>query len=460
MKLTEVDVGYHLYLSEEKYMFNHYKPVEKNCVFIGNVSGDPMDSCIIYEIGSTLDIIKNPRTPTQTVHNTPIPRLAKLLDCYGKNNVMISSSTPLVKYQEKWLGCGHIKIKFRECNRPEFLQFMSSINISQILQHGKYIYFIFLYEVEYKDGKYKVTRISNPFIPTYGTSHLPYVMAFPAGICQFTGGKLVISYGEGDCRCKLLVLNDKEVSNLLKDANSTSSDALNFYFFSPHHTVQHYGYFNSLNCGDDAFKFVFNYLKECYYPNTTLEFRDPYNIKNDCDVTILGGGDVINNFFVEKIPKDKTKIAVGVGVPYEEYSKHLSIFDEVVMRNRASFKKYQKAGLIKSGFACPDLTFILPRILERGETKKRKIGVSLISTYYNEKYLNLYQRFLDDDDEDYQAKQEVRKKMEKAELSLKVMEIQDNIVCKIGMSNYKDLSRAIEKTCLIPKVGKVLKTTT
>jgi hypothetical protein len=383
---------YKLHLTAESYMYNHiYKNVDKNCVYI--------DGGVLYEIGKTLDIIANPGTTSQKMVRASIPRIANIIDHYGKDRVFVSASTPPIKYtgsgQDRWLVCGHIKISYKQCKDiSPFSEFMGCIEHSHISAHGKYIYLMFLCEYEANGQGYKVTRVSNPFIPTDGTTHLPYVLCIPIGLCEGFDGKVAISYGEGDCRCKVAILNKKEIEGLLVGADKTDPSPLRFYFFSPHRTIQHYGYFNSMNCGDDAFKIVFRYLRDLYYPNTHLAFKDPYNVKDGYDLTVLGGGDVVNKFFVDKIANFK-KVAVGVGVPYEEFTALLPTFSDVIMRNSSDFKKYKKQGLIKSGSYAPDLTFLLSKILGRCQRKPKHIGISLIRTYYNPQYPELYTSFVD-----------------------------------------------------------------
>jgi hypothetical protein len=73
--------------------------------------------------------------------------------------------------------------------------------------------------------------------------------------------------------------------------------------------------------------------------------------------------------------------------------------------------------------------------------------------------IDRYQRILDDEDECSSMKKDAREKKERCERCLKVMEFQSNTVCTIGMSKNKEFSRAIEKRCLAPKVGRTKKIT-
>jgi hypothetical protein len=62
-------------------------------------------------------------------------------------------------------------------------------------------------------------------------------------------------------------------------------------------------------------------------------------------------------------------------------------------------------------------------------------------------------RFLEDEEESRGRRGEIKERLEKMEFSLAVMEFQSNSVGNIGNANNRDLSRSIEKTCLLPKAA-------
>jgi hypothetical protein len=84
--------------------------------------------------------------------------------------------------------------------------------------------------------------------------------------------------------------------------------------------------------------------------------------------------------------------------------------------------------------------------------------IAIVGKPIKEKFLSIYnqleediaryQRIIDDEDEGYGNAKE---KKAKAELSLKVMDLQSNDICTIGMSKNKKLSREVEKKCLVIK---------
>ncbi len=126
-------------------------------------------------------------------------------------------------------------------------------------------------------------------------NHLPYLLSFPVSITKI-GCDYVVSYGEGDCRCKFLFLSGEELCKILV----TKLD-LGFYFLTNKPKIFHYGYFNKFNCGDDAFVDVFKYLHRRYYPYCKMSYS--LDLFENSDLVVLGGGDVINPFFLNTIKK-------------------------------------------------------------------------------------------------------------------------------------------------------------
>jgi hypothetical protein len=87
--------------------------------------------------------------------------------------------------------------------------------------------------------------------------------------------------------------------------------------------------------------------------------------------------------------------------------------------------------------------------------------IAIVGKPIKEKFLSIYnqleedivryQGIIDDNDEGYGMKKDAKEKKAKAELYLKVMDLQSNEICTIGMSKNKKLSREIEKKCLAMK---------
>lgn len=106
------------------------------------------------------------------------------------------------------------------------------------------------------------------------------------------------------------------------------------------------GYYNHHNIGDEQYKQTFNYIFNTYLIHKyNLQFIDCDLIKNkefhDEDTIILGGGDILNNYFMDQIhAKFKNKpnkiIAISVGIPYITILKDnkLNIIDYIFIRTK------------------------------------------------------------------------------------------------------------------------------
>jgi polysaccharide pyruvyl transferase WcaK-like protein/predicted GH43/DUF377 family glycosyl hydrolase len=350
-------------MTNEQYMFTHkYNNFEKNCVFSPHG--------IIYSVGNTFDVIINDQ-----IIKKPSP-FEVITKHYGADNVYCSSSTPIIKYGDKWLGCAHIKVVYKKISQiMPFKKFFIQAK-KNIKHHGKYVYFAAFYEF---NDKLEITRVSNPFIPTHFYDHLPYLLCMPTGLI-WLDDKILLSYGEGDSRCKLIILRKDEIEQLL----SPKPDC-GFYFLTNKFNLQHFGYFGSYNAGDEAFRHVFTYLWDKYYPMANIKFSSPYGSILNVP-TVFGGGDVINKHFIDHVPK--RSIAVGVGIPYAEFEPLVKKFDKIILRNKSDAKKL---GLPYA----PDLAFLLPNIYKVNVQRTPKlIGISIMRTYYNPKFTEPYHNYV------------------------------------------------------------------
>jgi len=365
-----------LNMSEEKYMFDHlYRNVEKNCTFMNK-------NDILYGIESDFKVVRIINNEQIIISKTVQP-FANLINHYGKDNICISLGTPSIPYKGLFLSVGHIKIQYKKLFDIEPANiFLSKINFDSIHKHGRYIYFMFLFTF---DADYNVINISRPFIPSIKMNHMPYLLVYPAGL-TFVNDKIAISYGEGDCRCKILLLEQKLVNKLLSDKFDYG-----FYFLSNMVSIQHFGYFGNGNTGDDAFIKVFEYLRKKYYPYAECKYSGKFEESHD--LNIIGGGDIINEYFMGQI-KNASVIAVGVGIPYPSNIHYLQKCDSVILRNINDAKKL--------GYTYyPDLTFLLPKIFQkfvfRQPTKIiNNIGFCLTRTYYHSSYPELYDNYVNE----------------------------------------------------------------
>jgi hypothetical protein len=371
----------HIHLSDERLLFDHiYRNVEKHACF------EFANSTIIpYSVHcNSFTRILVSANGTQVMQQIPFTctRFEKLGTRYGFENILFSLSTPSVAYRKNHvLACGHAKFLYQKIQHFDFLD---GIDVRQIRTHGKYIYFMFLYEYNPESGV--IARISPMFLPSsLSKCHLPYLLCMSIGMSLFANDKFMISYGNGDCAVRLLLLNRTEVENLLTSTEEACC------FLTPKLNIHHVGYFGHLNCGDCAFKEVFQWM----YADTPHEISYSESWTSPQPKTslyVLGGGDVINRYFLPDNTTPPNSIAVSVGVPYQDFYPLLSQFKTVYSRNIAD------RDIAKRVHYCPDLTFLLPNVfgpLREKPEKANQLGIILTRTYYNSDFTHLYHDFVE-----------------------------------------------------------------
>ena len=136
------------------------------------------------------------------------------------------------------------------------------------------------------------------------------------------------------------------------------------------------GYFGHGNLGDQQYLVTFNFIFQTFLPKSDL---NNYNIKyldcdtikihefNDSDIIIIGGGDILNDYFLDKIIlKFKNKpnkiIAVSVGIPYIDLiinTNKLNIIDYIFVRTKQDLELFKEYFHIHRIFYLPDLSYYL-----------------------------------------------------------------------------------------------------
>lgn len=177
------------------------------------------------------------------------------------------------------------------------------------------------------------------------------------------------------------------------------------------------GYYYRNNIGDDIFEYIFkNYLNK-YWPNVQyiIKNTDDINvIPNDISLIICGGGDIINNYFLDKINLLTHNInipvyAISIGFPYINMLNDgvLDRFDYIIHRNKSDNQYLlNKYGPNRIQYF-PDLAFLLPNFssltltdpsfasITQVSSKYKKIGVFLSKTIYNSSNPQAYNKILD-----------------------------------------------------------------
>jgi polysaccharide pyruvyl transferase WcaK-like protein len=165
------------------------------------------------------------------------------------------------------------------------------------------------------------------------------------------------------------------------------------------------GYYGHYNLGDDQYLSSFiNLFKFIKY--NSIKFVDCDKLINtpinDDDIIILGGGDVLNDYFIDTMTlKFKNKpnkiIAVSVGLPYDNILKNttkLNIFEHIFIRTKQDIELFKK--YYKNISYIPDISYNIEHKksnynnLREIKTKKKIIGFALSRHIHNIKYIDEY----------------------------------------------------------------------
>ena len=132
------------------------------------------------------------------------------------------------------------------------------------------------------------------------------------------------------------------------------------------------GYYEHDNFGDDQYKLSFVELLDTYlYEHYRIEFLDCDKINNnnfsDTDIIIIGGGDVLNEYFLTRIKrcflgKPNLIIALSVGLPYTNIlveTDLLEIIDYIFIRTLVDLNNFKKYFYEDRIFYLPDVSYIL-----------------------------------------------------------------------------------------------------
>jgi polysaccharide pyruvyl transferase WcaK-like protein len=118
------------------------------------------------------------------------------------------------------------------------------------------------------------------------------------------------------------------------------------------------GFYGKANCGDDAFKDAFHAL----YPGTDFHFDGNGGViaPQPGARVILGGGDVIKSFYLDRIPEDQPFSVIGSGLGYTSEIDLLAgrKVEFAMLRNRADAELARQRGI--NAVYAPDICFAIP----------------------------------------------------------------------------------------------------
>lgn len=178
------------------------------------------------------------------------------------------------------------------------------------------------------------------------------------------------------------------------------------------------GYYGHNNIGDEQYLNTFDYIFKKFLPNYInykITYLDCDLVKDrqfsDSDIIVLGGGDILNNYFIDQIIyKFKTKmnkiIAISVGIPYTDIlvnTNKLNIIDYIFVRTQQDLTLFKEFFNPNQIFFIPDISYFMLNLSKSIESisntqkqlqlisqTKKIIAISLSRHIYDKDKLKSY----------------------------------------------------------------------
>ena len=155
------------------------------------------------------------------------------------------------------------------------------------------------------------------------------------------------------------------------------------------------GYYNRNNWGDDLFEYIFKNVLFKDDQVTTINIDDIELLTwQSFDKVIVGGGDIVNNYFLHP---DNIKLIdfvkvtgvpidfISIGIPYTECLPLMDIGDNFYLRNTTDYNLTKDRYGLDNTFLMPDLGFGLEVDYVNISTKVKSIGICIPFTYATHK---------------------------------------------------------------------------
>lgn len=177
------------------------------------------------------------------------------------------------------------------------------------------------------------------------------------------------------------------------------------------------GYYDHFNLGDEQYKVTFTTLFDMYIGHGSYDicFIDVDKIASftftDNDIIVVGGGDILNDYFLDKVSAKLTKsnnlvIALSVGLPYISTLKDtfkLQIFDYIFLRTKQDLDIFGQYFSIEKVYYFPDISYLLmknertlnfndayyQRLISIKNRGKRIVSLALSRHFHSEHYYNI-----------------------------------------------------------------------
>lgn len=147
------------------------------------------------------------------------------------------------------------------------------------------------------------------------------------------------------------------------------------------------GFYDRHNIGDDAYKISFPILFPRAQSIRYVSMDTITVIPSDVDIVVCGGGDIINDYFMEKA-QDLLKnftgriYAISIGIPYSSCSKYLHLFDHIFVRSSTDYLLACKEIGSRNVTQCPDASVLIPFKQCIKQNARKKIGICLAQPYF------------------------------------------------------------------------------
>ena len=155
------------------------------------------------------------------------------------------------------------------------------------------------------------------------------------------------------------------------------------------------GYYDRGNLGDEQYKITIPLLLKTnsivdYWDDITFKSpEDIVQIPQETTIIIVGGGDVINDYFMKKIQKLAKNFtgriyALSVGIPYSSGTKYLYLFDHIYARSTTDYQiAVNKIGS-KNVSMCKDAAFKLNVTPNINSSAYTRIGICFANSYFED----------------------------------------------------------------------------
>ena len=138
------------------------------------------------------------------------------------------------------------------------------------------------------------------------------------------------------------------------------------------------GYYGHANSGDEQYRLTFKYIFDTYLPPSNIKYTIIHidcdiivdRVFNDNDIIILGGGDILTDYFLDQIilkfrNKPNKILAVSVGIPYIDIvinTNKLYIIDYIFLRTKQDLDIVKKYFHPQKIYYIPDISYFLLNI--------------------------------------------------------------------------------------------------